>query len=382
MTKRMITSVNRTTLAEAALALIQKDGLDALTMRTLADRTGVKAASLYWHVRDREELLELVADALLARVAARDQPKDWRGTALALCTATGATVAAQRDGDRILHGVPAAVRRSAVYTRLVKAIAAGGIDDNGAAEVAAMMIGFVATQPSTRLDAPKTATRKTMTLAIDSGSHGVVVRAGQPMDALFRIPHAAATAAPTVQHDERVIVRRLRGGKTGEIEVNPSVPWRVQVQGPTWNTLLDLRGLDLRELHFDSSATKVECILPPPRGIVPIQISSGVVRVTLRRIPGTAVVAEIKSGAVNVSLDGLVTRVALADTRWETSGASASADRYELRVSGGAVRVSLDQSVLESGASPMTTQEAPSGDSSLSLALGVVLDGIAGRSRA
>src|SRR5450755_2687374 len=73
MTKRMITSVNRTTLAEAALALIQDDGLDALTMRTLADRTGVKAASLYWHVRDREELLELVADALLARVAARDQ---------------------------------------------------------------------------------------------------------------------------------------------------------------------------------------------------------------------------------------------------------------------------------------------------------------------
>ncbi len=382
MTKRMITNVNRTTLADAALALIQEDGLDALTMRTLADRTGVKAASLYWHVRDREELLELVADALLARVATRDQPKDWRGTALALCLATGATVASQRDGDRILHEVPVAVRRSAVYARLVKAIAAGGIDDNGAGEVAAMMIGFVVTQPSTRFDAPKTAPGKIMTLAIDSGSHGVVVRAGPPMDALFRILHAAATAAPAVQHDERVIVRRLRGGKTGEIEVNPALPWRVQVQGPTWNTLLDLRGLDLRELHVDSSATKIECILPSPRGIVPIQISSGVVRVTFRRTPGTAVIAEIKSGAVNVSLDDVVTRVALADTRWETPGAGAAADRYEVRISGGAVRVSLDQSVLESGVPPVTAQAAPFAGSGLSLALGVVLDGIAGRSRA
>ena len=382
MTKRMITSVNRTTLAEAALALIQEDGLDALTMRTLADRTGVKAASLYWHVRDRDELLELVADALLARVTTREQPKDWRGTALALCLATGATIAAQRDGDRILHEVPDAVRRSAVYARLVNAIAAGGIDDQGAGEVAAMMIGFVVTQPSLRFSAPAAAPGKIMTLAIDSGSHGVVVRAGQPMEALFRIPHDAATAAPTVQHDERVIVRRLRGGKTGEIEVNPSLPWRVQVQGPTWNTLLDLRGLDLRELHFDSSATKVECILPQPRGLVPIHISSGVVQVRFRRMPATAVVAEIKSGAVKVSLDDFVTRVALADTRWETPGASATADRYELRVSGGAVRVALDASAPDDVAPSTTTPVAPSGDTGLSIALGVVLDGIATRSQA
>ena len=67
-TKRPMAGVNRAGLADAALELVQEDGLDALTMRTLADRTGVKAASLYWHVRDRDELLELMADALLARV--------------------------------------------------------------------------------------------------------------------------------------------------------------------------------------------------------------------------------------------------------------------------------------------------------------------------
>lgn len=372
--------VNRIALAATALELIQENGLDALTMRTLAERSGVKAASLYWHVRDREELLELVADALLARVSTPARGLGWREAALALCTATAVQVAAQRDGDRILHEVPGAVRRSAVYTRLAEEVAREGIDAGTAAEVAAMMVGYVVTLPSTRFVDRPAVGGKTITLAIDSGSRGVVVHAGGRMDGLFRIPHDTATAAPTVVRDERVIVRRLRGGKRGEIEINPAHPWRIQVQGPTWNTLLDLRGVNLREVHLDSSASKVECLLPRPRGVVPIHISSGVIRVSLKRIPGTAVTTVIKSGAVQVSLDSFHTRVAVVDTRWESPGASATPDRYELEVSGGAVRVSLDQSAVESTPGPVT-QAAPAGDDGLSTALGIVLDGIATRHR-
>jgi hypothetical protein len=219
---------------------------------------------------------------------------------------------------------------------------------------------------------------KTITLAIDSGSRGVVVQAGAAIEGLFRIPHDAATAAPTVVRDERVIVRRLRGGKRGEIEINPAHPWRIQVQGGTWNTLLDLRGVNLREVKIDSSASKVECLLPRPRGVVPIHVSSGVVRVALSRIPGTAVAALIKSGAVQVALDDYRTRVAMVDARWETPGASLSPDRYELEVSGGAVRVSLDQLAVEGTRAPVP-EAAPAGRDGLAAALAIVLDGIAAR---
>lgn len=372
--------MNRTSLAATALELIQEDGLDALTMRTLADRSGVKAASLYWHVRDREELLELVADALLARVPTTNRGADWRESAIALCTATAGRIAAQRDGDRILHEVPGAIRRSGVYASLTKVIAAGGIDAETAGEVAAMMIGFVVAQPSTRFVDRPTVGGRTITLAIDSGSRGVVVQAGGPMDGLFRIPHDATTAAPAVVRDERVIVRRLRGGKRGEIDINAAHPWRVQVQGPTWNTLLDLRGINLRGVQVDSSATKIECLLPRPEGVVPLHISSGVVRVALKRIPGTAVAAIIKSGAVQVNLDDFTTRVALADTRWETPGAAAASDRYELEVSGGAVRVSLDDSATDT-TKPAPAQSTPATSDGLSAALGIVLDGVALRAR-
>jgi TetR/AcrR family tetracycline transcriptional repressor len=372
--------VNRVTLAATALELIQEDGLDALTMRTLADRSGVKAASLYWHVRDREELLELVADALLARVPTPARGLDWREAALALCTATATHIAAQRDGDRILHEVPGAVRRSAVHTRLAKDVASRGVDAATAAEVAAMMIGYVVTLPSTRFVDRPAVEGRTITLAIDSGSRGVAVQAGARMEGLFRIPHDTGTSAPTVLRDERVIVRRLRGGKRGEIEINPAHPWRIQVQGPTWNTLLDLRGVNLREVHLDSSASKVECLLPRPHGVVPIHISSGVIRVSLKRIPGTAVTAVIKSGAVQVNLDSFHSRVAVVDARWESPGASGAPDRYELEVSGGAVRVSLDESAVERTPAP-GPQPAGAGEVGLSTALGIVLDGIAMRNR-
>src|SRR5580704_17850030 len=220
----------------------------------------------------------------------------------------------------------------------------------------------------------------TITLAIDSGSRGVVVKANGPMDELFRIPQGAVAPPTTSVREDRVIVRRLRGGKRGEIEINPEHPWRIQVQGPTWNTHLDLRGINLREIQVDSSASKVDCLLPRPRGVVPIHISSGVFRVSLQRIPGTAVSAVLKSGAVQVDLDDFHNRVAIADTRWETPGAGATPDRYELEVSGGAVRVSLDQSAIE-GAAPPVAESAMPADGGLMAALGIVLDGVAGRGR-
>ena len=60
--------VTRERLVKAALALVNEEGLEGLSMRALADRLEVKAASLYWHVRDRRELLDLVAESILSSV--------------------------------------------------------------------------------------------------------------------------------------------------------------------------------------------------------------------------------------------------------------------------------------------------------------------------
>jgi AcrR family transcriptional regulator len=51
-----------------ALALIAEDGVDALTMRTLAERLGVVPGALYRHVRNKTQLQDLVLDEVVAEV--------------------------------------------------------------------------------------------------------------------------------------------------------------------------------------------------------------------------------------------------------------------------------------------------------------------------
>lgn len=48
-------------IADAALAVIRASGVDGLTMRAVAERLDVRAPTLYHHVRNKSELLDLVA---------------------------------------------------------------------------------------------------------------------------------------------------------------------------------------------------------------------------------------------------------------------------------------------------------------------------------
>lgn len=127
-------------------------------------------------------------------------------------------------------------------------------------------------------------------------ARGVTVRAGSAMDDLIRVPHDPRTSSPAVVRGEEVVVRRLRGGGRGEIGVNPAFPWTARVQGPTFNTTLDLAGLDVREVKLDGGAARVEIYLPLPRGKVPLLISGGTGAVKIHRPPDAAVVARVSSG--------------------------------------------------------------------------------------
>jgi TetR/AcrR family tetracycline transcriptional repressor len=65
-------------IADAALAIIDSGGLDGLTVRSLAQALGVGTMTLYWYVRDKDEVLDLVADRLLAGVTPPTAAGDWQ----------------------------------------------------------------------------------------------------------------------------------------------------------------------------------------------------------------------------------------------------------------------------------------------------------------
>ncbi|MFI6073542.1 TetR/AcrR family transcriptional regulator [Actinoplanes sp. NPDC051343] len=63
----------------AAVELADRDGLDGLSMRRLAQHLGVDAMSIYYHVRDKKALLGAMADAVAAEIP--EVPADGLWTA-------------------------------------------------------------------------------------------------------------------------------------------------------------------------------------------------------------------------------------------------------------------------------------------------------------
>jgi TetR/AcrR family transcriptional regulator, tetracycline repressor protein len=66
-------AVSRDGIVAAGLALLDEAGLEGLTLRRLADRLGIRAPTLYWHVRDKRELLDLMVSVIMDEALA-----DWR----------------------------------------------------------------------------------------------------------------------------------------------------------------------------------------------------------------------------------------------------------------------------------------------------------------
>jgi TetR/AcrR family tetracycline transcriptional repressor len=56
--------LSRETVVDGALALTDAEGLEGLTIRRLATHLGVTPMALYWHFKNKDELLDAVADRL------------------------------------------------------------------------------------------------------------------------------------------------------------------------------------------------------------------------------------------------------------------------------------------------------------------------------
>ena len=67
------------------MALLDQEGADRLTMRRLAERLGTGSTTLYWHVKTKDDVLDLALDAIFGEVEIpRTDGGDWREDVTAL----------------------------------------------------------------------------------------------------------------------------------------------------------------------------------------------------------------------------------------------------------------------------------------------------------
>lgn len=71
--------LSRDRVVASALRLVDRRGLDALSMRRLGSALGVEAMSLYKHVPSKPALLELLVERVLAEIAPPPHGASWEG---------------------------------------------------------------------------------------------------------------------------------------------------------------------------------------------------------------------------------------------------------------------------------------------------------------
>jgi Bacterial regulatory proteins, tetR family./Tetracyclin repressor, C-terminal all-alpha domain. len=102
-------------IVRTAIELLDDEGLDGFNMRSLGRRLGAAATAVYWHVKNKDDLIALAADRVWQEIDLPDPDAvGWRDAATALATGLHAMLGrhpwlVQAFGSHLLHG-PAKAR--------------------------------------------------------------------------------------------------------------------------------------------------------------------------------------------------------------------------------------------------------------------------------
>ncbi|MBU9763830.1 TetR family transcriptional regulator [Mycobacterium sp. TNTM28] len=129
-----------------ALALVNEGGLEALTMRRLADRLRAHLPTIYRLVDGKDALIDEMAEAILAKALDNAETADpqWSTRVKSLAAGLRSALLAQRDGARIVGGNYAAKRANLTFVdTLVGGVQAGGLTGERALWAASSLFCYV-----------------------------------------------------------------------------------------------------------------------------------------------------------------------------------------------------------------------------------------------
>ena len=118
-------ALNRDDVVDAAWHILQSYGLGDLSMRRLAKELGVQPGALYWHVANKQELLAVLAQRMVAPLAADRGAHDDAALRAARSAGHDGAGPGHSDDDRTEFGRLDAARVATEFRRLVLAVRDG-----------------------------------------------------------------------------------------------------------------------------------------------------------------------------------------------------------------------------------------------------------------
>lgn len=339
--------LGRDEVVRAALTLLDQVGLDGLSMRRLAEELGVQAASLYWHLQNKEELLDLLAGAIYAEVPAPRPDRPWREQLESFAWGYRGVLLAHRDAGRILArrlGPGSLELMDGIVALLLRA----GFGTEDAAGAASLMLSFVprfssdaAAPAATAAEHAPLAGVQTGRLELAGGATRIVLRAEPLIEDLYEARFEDRQPDIRVQRGTVRIAQPHGRRGSGEVALNTAIPWEIVVNGGAWKLVAELDGLRLASFEVNGGANTIELKLGAPFGVVPVRFSGGVSKTEIQRPAGAPAQVRITGGAAKLQLDDSTFGAVGGDTRLQTPDFTGAADRYEVEVRGGASRLAI-----------------------------------------
>jgi AcrR family transcriptional regulator len=137
--------LTREAITDAALALVDDQGLDALSMRNVGERLGVQASALYGHVSGKQELIQLLLDRVALEIELPEpDPEHWQEQVKEFARAARRALGAHRDlAGASLANIPTGPNMLALTDRLLALLSASGLSRQAVAYTADLLPQFI-----------------------------------------------------------------------------------------------------------------------------------------------------------------------------------------------------------------------------------------------
>jgi AcrR family transcriptional regulator len=121
--------LSRDVIVDTAMRLLDRDGLDGVSMRRVAEDLGTGAASLYAHVANKEELLDLLLDRIVGEVEIPDpDPEHWQDQIRDIGMQMYRIYKAHRDISMVSLGtIPTSPNALRIADRMMAIMLSGGV---------------------------------------------------------------------------------------------------------------------------------------------------------------------------------------------------------------------------------------------------------------
>ncbi|WP_067541173.1 TetR/AcrR family transcriptional regulator C-terminal domain-containing protein [Nocardia crassostreae] len=168
-------------VVEAALVILNEKGRDAVSMRAIADRLGVRMNTVLWHAKTKNRLLELMADAILGATDTSDLPDPWDERVRELMRRARRSMLAYRDGAAVVAGTYTPEPGTLHFAdTLVAALLEGGLEPKRASWTCWTIVYFVLGLVQEEQGYPLADTER-MADRLVSGAYPALIRAGFDM---------------------------------------------------------------------------------------------------------------------------------------------------------------------------------------------------------